>query len=147
MDLSNIMSIAGKPGLFKLISQTSSGAVVESLLDGKRQNAFSSERISSLKDISIFTTEGDVALVDVFFSIYKKEGGKNCIDHKSDNKILTSYLLELLPNADLERIYPSDMKKLYSWYNLLNEKGLISFEEKEETKEIEPKTEEKKEEN
>ena len=138
MDLSKILSISGKPGLFKLVSQTKNGALIESLIDGKRQQAFAKEKISSLEDISIFTTEEDVPLSKVFQEIYKKEDGKECINPKSDTKELVSYMKEVLPNVDVERVYTSDMKKLFTWYNILNQIDLIDLNEKEEeTKETE----------
>ncbi len=132
MDLSKILSISGKPGLFKLVSQTKNGALIESLIDGKRQQAFAKEKISSLEDISIFTTEEDVPLSKVFQEIYKKEDGKECINPKSDTKELVSYMKEVLPNVDVERVYTSDMKKLFTWYNILNQIDLIDLNEKEE---------------
>ncbi|MDD2287381.1 MAG: DUF5606 domain-containing protein [Bacteroidales bacterium] len=134
MDLSKILSISGKPGLYLLVSQTKTGALVESLLDGKRQPAFSNERISSLEDISIFTLEEDIPLKKVFELIYSKENGGECISHKSDNNKIVQYMEEILPDFDRDRVYVSDMKKLFSWYNILNAKGLITIEEvKEET--------------
>ena len=143
MDLSKILSISGKPGLFKLVSQTKNGALIESLIDGKRQQAFAKEKISSLEDISIFTTEEDVPLSKVFQEIYKKEDGKECINPKSDTKELVSYMKEVLPNVDVERVYTSDMKKLFTWYNILNQIDLIDLNEKEEeTQETEKATEE-----
>ena len=109
-------------------------ALVESLLDGKRQPAFSNERISSLEDISIFTLEEDIPLKKVFELIYSKEKGGECISHKSDNNKIVQYMEEILPDFDRDRVYVSDMKKLFSWYNILNAKGLITIEEiKEET--------------
>mgnify|MGYP000962521314 CR=1 FL=1 len=131
MDLSKILSISGKPGLFKLVSQAKNGALIESLIDGKRQTAFANEKISSLKDISIFTTDEDVPLTKVLQEIYKKEEGKECISPKSDSKQLIAYMKEILPAFDQDRVYASDMKKLFSWYNLLNSKGLIDLEEAE----------------
>ncbi len=132
MDLSKILSISGKPGLFTLISQAKSGALIESLLDGKRQTAFANAKISSLQDISIFTIDDDIPLVKVFQEIYKKEDGKDCIDPKSDSKKLIAYMSEVVPNFDSERVYVSDMKKLFTWYNLLNSKGLIDLKEENE---------------
>lgn len=142
MDLSKILSISGKPGLFKLVSQTKNGALIESLMDGKRQPVFAKEKISALEDISIFTTNEDVPLAKVFQEIYKKEDGKECLSPKSDNKQLVKYMREILPDFDQERVYTSDMKKLFTWYNILIEKGLIDLNEKEEEKEIENNTEE-----
>lgn len=136
MDLSKILSISGKPGLFKLVSQTKTGVLVESLLDGKRFPAFSHERMSALEDISIFTYEDDIPLKEVFEMIYQKEEGGECIDHKSDNNAIKSYMEEVLPEYDRDRVYVSDMKKLINWYNILHSKGYIKPSE-EETKKTE----------
>jgi len=129
MDLSKILSIAGKPGLHKMISQSKSGLIVESLIDGRRIPAFSHERISSLEEISIFTEMDDTPLKEVFRSIFKKEDGKKTISHKSSANELKALMLEILPDYDQERVYISDIKKLVSWYNLLVEKDLIDLEE------------------
>ncbi|MDD2530175.1 MAG: DUF5606 domain-containing protein [Bacteroidales bacterium] len=150
MDLSKILSISGKPGLFTLISQAKNGALIESLVDGKRQTAFANAKISSLQDISIFTIDEDVPLTKVFQNIFRKEDGKECIDPKSDSKKLIEYMNEVVPNFDSERVYVSDMKKLFTWYNLLNSKGLIDLEDKQETdnntqEEVESKEENTKE--
>lgn len=142
MDLRKILSISGKPGLFTLISQAKSGALIESLVDGKRQTAFANAKISSLQDISIFTVDEDIPLEKVFQEIYKKEDGKDCIDPKSDSKKLIAYMTEVVPNFDSERVYVSDMKKLFTWYNLLNSKGLIDLKDESETEE-ENKSEQK----
>jgi len=129
MDLSKILSIAGKPGLFNMVSQSKSGLIVESLLDGKRIPAFSHERISSLEEISIFTETDDTPLKEVLQNLFKKEDGKKTISHKSSAKELKAVMLEVLPDYDEERVYVSDIKKLINWYNLLVEKGLIDLEE------------------
>lgn len=129
MDLSKILSITGKPGLYLILSQTKSGALVESLIDKKRFPVFLNEKISTLSEISIFTTDEDVLLKEVLHSIYKKENGGKCIDSKSDNKDLKNYMLEVLPNFDQERVYVSDMKKLFSWYNFLHSVNYLDFSE------------------
>lgn len=140
MDLSKILSIAGKPGLFQMVSQSKSGLIVESLTDGRRIPAFSHERISSLEEISIFTETDDVPLKDIFVSIFKKEDGKKTISHKSSANELKALLVSVLPDYDEERVYVSDIKKLVNWYNQLVDKNLIDLieeevEEKEETTE------------
>ncbi len=140
MDLSKILSIAGKPGLFQMISQSKSGLIVESLTDGRRIPAFSHERISSLEEISIFTETDDVPLKDVFISIFKKEDGKKTISHKSSANDLKGLLSGVLPDYDEERVYVSDIKKLINWYNQLIEKNLIDLEEKETTENKEEET-------
>jgi hypothetical protein len=129
MDLSKILSITGKPGLYLILSQTKSGALVESLLDKKRFPVFINEKISTLSEISIFTIEEDISLKEVLHSIYKKENGGKCIDSKSDNNVLKNYMLEVLPNYDQDRVYVSDMKKLFSWYNLLQSVNMLDFSE------------------
>lgn len=142
MDLSKILSIAGKPGLFKMVSQSKSGLIVESLLDGKRIPAFSHERISSLEEISIFTEVDDIPLKDVFQAIFKKEDGKKTISHKSAANDLKAFMESILPDYDKERVYVSDIKKLVNWYNLLVEKELIDLEDNEEETKSEKNSEE-----
>lgn len=129
MDLSTILSISGKPGLYKLISQTKSGALVESLTDSRRYPAFAHEKISSLEDISIFTVENDISLKKVFQKIYEKENGGDCIDNKAPEKEIRFYMEQVLPEYDKDRVYLSDMRKLFSWYKILNAKKLIDLEE------------------
>ena len=104
MDLSTILSISGKPGLYKLISQTKSGALVESLTDSRRYPAFAHEKISSLEDISIFTVENDISLKKVFQKIYEKENGGDCIDNKAPEKEIRSYMEQVLPEYDKDRV-------------------------------------------
>ena len=142
MDLSKVLSIAGKPGLFKMVSQSKSGLIVESLVDGRRIPAFSHERISSLEEISIFTESEKVPLKEVFQSLFKKEDGKATISHKSDTKELKALMLEILPDYDQERVYISDIKKLVNWYNLLVDKGLIDLEEDQDVADSESNEEE-----
>ena len=135
MDLSKILAITGKPGLYLVISQTKSGALVESIIDKKRIPVFASEKMSSLKDISIFTNEEDLPLFTVLKAIYDKENGGKCIDHKSDNNALKKYMEEVLPNYDKDRVYVSDIKKLFSWYNLLQNENMLDFSEETENEE------------
>lgn len=127
MDLSKVLSISGKPGLYKVISQTKSGALVESFIDKKRIPVFATEKMSSLSDISIFTTTQDIPLKDVFKAIYDKEKGGKCVDPKSSSDILKKYMEEILPDYDKDRVYVSDMKKLFNWYNLLIEENYLNF--------------------
>jgi len=127
MKLSEILSISGKSGLFVLVSRSKSGVIVESISDKKRFPAFATDRISSLEEISMFTYEKDVPLKEVFKSIFDKEEGGKSIDPKSDSKILKEYMEIILPEFDRDRVYVSDMKKLISWYNLLQENDLLDF--------------------
>ncbi|HAG15587.1 MAG TPA: hypothetical protein DCG69_03555 [Bacteroidales bacterium] len=129
MDLSKILSIAGKPGLYQMVSQTKNGVLVESLLDGKRIPAFSHERISTLKEISVFTETDDVPLSEIFRSMFRLSNEQQAISHKSSTPELVAFFASVLPNYDRERVYVSDIKKAVQWYNLLQSKGLIDLEE------------------
>ncbi len=130
MDLSKILSITGKTGLFKLISQGKNNFIVESLVDGKRLPAFSHDGVANLDNISIFTEEEDVTLQSVFQTIFKKENGGKVTVNINDNNKLKSFFAEVLPNYDRERVYVSNIKKVITWYNLLIENNLIDLEEK-----------------
>jgi hypothetical protein len=129
MDLSKILSIAGKNGLFKVISQGKNTVIVESLVDGKRFPAFGHEKMSSLEEISVFTTGEDKALKEVFRAFFEKLEGKPAIDHKSDNNTLKKFFLEMVPDFDQERVYVSDIRKMVSWYNMLIGHNLLDFSE------------------
>lgn len=129
MDLSKVLSITGKSGLFKLVSQTKSNFIVESLTDGKRFPAFSHDGVAILDNIAIFTDEDDKPLGDIFQAIYKKESGRKTPDILNNNTQLKSYFEEILPNYDRERVYVSNIKKVLAWYNLLIEHNLIQADE------------------
>ena len=134
MDLSKILSISGKPGLFQVISQLKNAVLVESLIDKKRFPAFAHEKISSLKEISVFTTGEDKPLKDVLKAMFDKFEGKPAIETKVDDKTLKAFFIEVVPDYDSERVYVSDIKKIINWYNLLAENNLLDFTEpKEET--------------
>jgi hypothetical protein len=136
MDLTKILAISGKPGLYKMITQTKNGFIVESLLDEKRFPVFAHERVSTLEEISIFSSgEEDIPLKDVFKTMFEKLEGKAAIDPKSDGAKLQEFFTEMVPEHDSERVYTSDIKKVLSWYNLLLEKELLNFDEEEESKE------------
>ncbi len=136
MDLSNILSIAGKPGLYKVVSQSRGGVVVTSLQDGRKMSIGQTQRVSSLSDISIYTEEGDEPLADIFTTMFKNSDGKAIDVNMKDNSDLRNYFLEILPDHDEERVYASDIKKMIKWFNLLLEKGELSIEESaEESKE------------
>lgn len=130
--LKEILSISGQGGLFKVVSQGKNSLIVESLTDGKRMPAHASSRVSALEDISIYTEEGDVKLYEVLKRINEKENGGPAIDSKSSNEQLKSYFLQVLPEYDKERVYVSDIKKVISWYNILQEKSMLDFSEPEE---------------
>lgn len=128
MDLSGIISISGRPGLYKVIAQGKNSIIVESLTDKKRFPAYATDRISALGDISIYTYEGDKPLKEIFEDIYAKQDGKEAPSHKEDISVLQAYILEIIPDYDEERVYPSDIKKLVQWYNMLLKSGNLKPE-------------------
>ncbi|MDX1326640.1 MAG: DUF5606 domain-containing protein [Arenibacter sp.] len=137
MSLNKILSISGKPGLYKLLTQTRSGFVAESLLDGKKVTVSFKNNVSVLSEIAIYTLEEEVPLKDVFEKIKEKEnGGKTSVSHKDAKIKLEEYLFEVLPNYDEDRVYASDIKKIIQWYNLLHEHGITEFDSEEEEEEI-----------
>jgi len=128
MALDKILSIEGKPGLFKLLTQTRTGFVAESLMDGKRLSVGITHKVSLLSEIAVFTLEEELPLADVFMKIIEKEnGGKTSIGHKESAIKLEEYFFEVLPNYDEDRVYASDIKKVIKWYNLLVENGITDF--------------------
>ena len=134
--LKEILSITGKPGLFKLVSQGKNMLIVESLLDGKRIPAYTKDKVVSLGDIAIFTETTEVPLGQVFESVKTKENGAVCsVDAKADNDILRKYMAEVLPEYDRDRVYPSDIRKLIGWYNVLINNGITEFVEAEKLEE------------
>ncbi len=132
MDLSGIISISGRPGLYKVIAQGKNSIIVESLTDKKRFPAYSTDRISALEDISIYTIDDDKPLKDILSDIFAKQEGKEGPSHKEDISTLTEYFSEILPDYDEERVYASDIKKLFQWYNLLLKAGALEPSEEEE---------------
>lgn len=127
MDLSKILTITGKPGLYKQIAQAKNGVVVESITDQKRFQAFGNEKISSLEEISVFTTGEDKPLKDIFKIIFEKQNGQPSIDVKSSNDVLKKYFEEIVPDYDKDRVYVSHIRKIISWYNLLQQENLLNF--------------------
>jgi len=131
--LKGILSISGQPGLYKLVAETKNSIIVESLINGKRMPAYSTSKISSLSDISIFTQTGEILLTDLFKKIM--ESGKTISAKASPNEI-KSFFAEILPEYDKDRVYVSDMKKVIQWYELLGELNLLVETEEEPTKEV-----------
>ncbi|MCM1030582.1 MAG: DUF5606 domain-containing protein [Oscillibacter sp.] len=127
--LKEILSISGKPGLYKLITNTSNAIIVESLLDGKRFPAYSNTKIISLEDISIYTENEDMPLKEVLKRIYDKENGAGILSHKEATEKIQAYFEEVVPEYDKDRVYVSDMRKIVQWYNLLSEKKILDFTE------------------
>lgn len=134
MDLTKILAVSGKSGLYRMLSQTKTGFVVESLADGKRFPVFAHERVSSLEEISIFTTgDEDLPLKDVFRKFFDTLEGKPGPDSKSDNASVKKLFDTAIPNYDEDKVYISDMKKAIAWYNILLENNLLDFSDEEKT--------------
>lgn len=128
MDLSNILSITGKGGLFKLVSRTPNSFIVESLEDGHRFPAFSHDGVATLDNIAIFTEDGEVSLQSVFQAIFKLENGAKK-EMPKDNNAMKTYFAEVLPEYDRDRVYVSNIKKVIAWYNILVNNNLVDLEE------------------
>ena len=130
--LQTILSIAGKPGLYKLVSRGKSNLIVESLDEThKRQPAFATDRVTSLADIAMFTDSEDVPLGEILIKLRDKENGKvaSLNWRKVSAKELQAYFGEVLPNFDRDRVHNSDIKKLLQWYEILVKAGETNFEE------------------
>jgi hypothetical protein len=140
--LKGILAISGQPGLFKVLTEGKNGVIVESLLTGKKQTAFASAKMSTLEDIAIYTTHEDFPLKQVFRKIFDKENGGQALQTNSKPEELKKYFEAVLPDFDRERVYVSDIKKVLSWYNLLQEKGMLVFDDPEETTPEAPAVEE-----
>ncbi len=136
MNLKGILSIATFPGLYKHVAQAKNGLIVESIADGKRTIAYATARISALEDISIYTTDGDTKLSDVYRNIFNVLEGKKTpfVPKKAKDEELTELFGKALPNWDTDRVYISDIKRAFNWYNILVEKGLVDGQEDEEDK-------------
>ena len=128
MTLDKILAIAGKPGLFALKVQTRTGFVAESLLDGKKVTVGLKSNVSLLSEISVYTYTEEKSLIEIMRAIAFKEDNGPAISHKEDNAKLVAYFLVILPDYDQDRVYPSDIKKILNWYNMLQAKGLVSKE-------------------
>lgn len=129
MSLDKILAISGKPGLYELKTQTRSGFLAESLLDGKRLSVSIRHNVSVLSEIAIYTFTEEVPLREIFSKISEKENGGQAINHKESKDKLEAYFSEILPDYDEDRVYASDMKKVIQWYNILQSKGFTDFSE------------------
>ena len=132
--IKTILSISGKPGLYRMVSQGKNMLIVETISpDKKRMPAYAADRIISLGDIAMYTIDSEVPLAEVFQAMKEKENGKAVTlnPKKASAEELKNYLEEVLPNFDRDRVYPSDIKKLINWYNTLIEDGLTDFIEEE----------------
>lgn len=134
MKLDKVLAISGKPGLYQLQSQTRSGFLAISLLDGKRITVGLRNNVSLLSEIAIYTLEEEKPLREVFSAIKEKENGqKTAISHKAEKHELEEYFFSVLPNYDEDKVFANDIRKIIQWYNLLIDKGFL-----EEDSETEP---------
>ena len=128
MSFQKILAISGKPGLYELKVQTRSGFVAEALLDGKKITVGLRSNVSLLSEIAVYTYNEEVKLIEIFKTIAAKENGERTISHKESDDKLRSYFREILPEFDEDRVYTSDIKKIFNWYNILQPKGYVSVE-------------------
>ncbi|EJF35878.1 hypothetical protein HMPREF1320_0852 [Capnocytophaga sp. oral taxon 335 str. F0486] len=134
MNLTKVLAISGKPGLYHLETQTRSGFLATSLADGKRISVGIRNNVSLLSEIAIYTLEKEVPLTEVFTNMKNFEEGKEArISPKSDGATLEEYFSQVLPNYDRDRVYASDIKKIIQWYNLLLAKGFLEEDAQEDT--------------
>lgn len=136
--LRKILSVSGKPGLFRLLSQSNNAFIVESLVDKKRMPIYASDKAMSLQEIALYTKEGEMPLGEVLDKVYAHLEGKKMSDErfiKGKKEELYALMEEILPVYDRSRVYPTDIKKLFTWYNLLLDNGFTKFARIEESKE------------
>ena len=133
--LKTILSVSGKPGLYRLLSQGKNNLIVESLQTGQRIPIHPKDRVVSLGDISMFTDAEDVALSEVLTRVHQRQAGALFADDLlKDGEALRSTFAEVLPSYDRDRVYTSDIKKLFTWYNILVSANITTFTEEEEPK-------------
>ena len=132
--LKKILSVSGKPGLYQMVSQGKNMLIIESLTDKKRIPAYARDKVISLGDIAIYTNEKEVPLYEVLNSVKQKEGGQKVSLEltKASPDELRAYLAEVLPDFDRERVYPTDIKRLLTWYNILLGAGITEYDPQEE---------------
>lgn len=129
-----ILAIAGKPGLYKLVTRGNNNLIVEALdATHRRMPAFATDRITSLGDIAMFTETDDVPLTDVLENLKNLEGGKKASinEKKASSAELHEYFSKVLPEWDQDRVKDSHIKKLITWYNILIEAGITDFKDAE----------------
>jgi hypothetical protein len=129
MNLSEIIAVAGQSGLFKTIAQSKNSVIVESIVDKKRMPVYATQRVHTLEAISVYCTDKDVPLVEVFKKISEKTNKGPAIEHKADEPELLKYFGEVLPDFDKERVHISDVRKLIQWYNILQKADMLNFDE------------------
>ncbi len=130
MNLSEIIAVSGQSGLYKTIAQSKNSVIVESVVDKKRMPVYATQRVHTLEAISIYCTDKDMPLGEVFKKVSEKEKkGATPVDHKADEPELLKYFGEVLPEFDKERVHISDVRKLIQWYNILQKADMLNFDE------------------
>lgn len=129
MDLSQIISIAGKPGLYRILNQSRGGVIVLSLQDGKKTAIGQTQRVSALSDISMYTIDGDVLLEEILKRVHAHTEGKPVEINIKDDGEVREFFTQVIPEHDEDRVYNSDIRKLIKWYNSLLDKDLLNFDE------------------
>jgi hypothetical protein len=139
MDIKDFIAISGQPGLYKMVSQGKTLLIAESLETGVRMPVHATNHVSSMEEIAVFTKTEDKPLKEVFLKIHEMEGGKTILDpKKSTNDQIKGYFATVLPDYDQDKVYVSDMKKIFTWYNILVTAGNIDWTADPEVAEEEP---------
>ncbi len=128
MNLEGILAIGGKPGLYELVAQSRGGVIVQHLTEGKRLSIGAQAQVSALQDIAVYTWDEEKPLKEIFELMMEKHDNGKSISPKSSSRELEDYFSEILPDYDTDRVYPSDIKKVVSWYNTLCETGHLTAE-------------------
>lgn len=143
-NLQKVLSISGEPGLFNYLSQGKAGIIAEQIGTGKRKAFGLNSKVTSLSDISIYANDDEVKLQEVLAAIRDRQEGKAALSHKSSEKEIVAFFETVLPGYDRDRFYPSHMKKVLQWYNILAEQQMLDFETAEDKEEQEENKEDNK---
>jgi hypothetical protein len=136
MKITDILAVAGKPGLYQVLASGSASIVVESMLDGKRSSVPGTARVSNLADITMYTHDDDVPLLDILNRMHDAQKGEAGPSHKDAAQTIRDFVDGIVPELDHDRVYQSDLKKLVQWYNLLVGKGAFPLEAPEKPEEV-----------
>lgn len=128
MKITDILAVAGKPGLYQVLASGSASIVVESMVDGKRSSVPGTARVSNLADITMYTHDDDVPLLDILNRMHDAQKGAEGPSHKDAAQTIRDFVDGIVPELDHDRVYQSDLKKLVQWYNLLVGKGAFPLE-------------------
>ena len=133
-DLTKILAVSGQHGLFEYVAQARNGVIAESLSDRRRTVLGATSRISTLADISIYTSEGEMKLADVFLSVNKALDGADAPTSKAPEKEVVALFEKAVPDYDADRFYVSHMRKILDWYSQIVKYASLDFVKEEEEK-------------